>query len=577
MLWKLLVQYLKPHWKLLVGVVVFQVLQVVATLFLPTLNADIIDNGVIPGDTTYILQTGALMLVITLGQIVAAVIAVYFGAKAAMALGRDLRAAVFSRVGAFSEREVASFGAPSLITRSTNDVQQVQMLVLTSATMMVAAPLLSVGGVIMAMQQDVQLSWIIAVSVPVLLIGIFLIVSRMVPLFRVMQVRIDGVNRVLREQLTGIRVVRAFVREPIETARFADVNDQVTDSALRTGRLMALMFPTVMVVLNASSIAVIWFGAFRIDSGSMQVGTLIAFLSYLMQILMAVMMATFMVVMIPRASVSGDRIAEVLNTDSSVVPPEHPITETNESGEVELNEVGFAYPNAEFPVLTDVSFLAKPGQTTAIIGSTGSGKSTLINLIPRLFDATAGTVLFDGVDVRQLAPEVLWGQIGLIPQKPFLFSGTVRSNLQYGKHDATDDEMWEALTVAQAADFVRAMTGALDAEISQGGSNVSGGQRQRLAIARALIKKPRLFVFDDSFSALDLKTDAALRAALKKHIGTATVIMVAQRVSTIKEADQILVIEDGTIVGRGTHDELLASSATYQEIVESQLSAEEVA
>lgn len=577
MLWKILVEYLKPHWKLLVGVVVFQVLQVAATLYLPALNADIIDNGVITGDTEYILRIGAVMLVITLAQIVAAVVAVYFGAKAAMALGRDLRAAVFSRVGTFSEREVAGFGAPSLITRSTNDVQQVQMLVLTSATMMVAAPLLSIGGVIMAMQQDVELSWIIAVSVPVLLLAVFLIVSRMVPLFRVMQVRIDGVNRVLREQLTGIRVVRAFVREPVETRRFADVNDQVTDSALRTGRLMALMFPTVMVVLNASGVAVIWFGAFRIDAGSMQVGTLIAFLSYLMQILMAVMMATFMVVMIPRASVSGDRIAEVLHTQSSVVPPTHPITETNGSGEVVLERVGFAYPNAELPVLTDISFVAKPGQTTAVIGSTGSGKSTLINLIPRLFDATEGTVRFDGVDVRELAPEVLWGEIGLIPQKPFLFSGTVKSNLQYGKPDASDEELWRALEIAQAKAFVMAMPGGLDAEISQGGSNVSGGQRQRLAIARALVKQPRLYVFDDSFSALDLKTDAALRQSLKQNMGSATVIMVAQRVSTIKNADQILVIEDGRIVGRGTHEQLLEASETYREIVDSQLSAEEAA
>lgn len=577
MLWKLLVEYLRPHWKLLVGVVVFQLIQVAATLYLPTLNADIIDNGVITGDTAYILQVGALMLAITLGQIIAAVIAVYYGAKAAMALGRDLRAAVFSKVGAFSEREVAGFGAPSLITRSTNDVQQVQMLVLTSATLMVAAPLLSIGGVFMAMQQDVELSWIIAVSVPVLLLAVFLIVRRMVPLFRQMQVRIDGVNRVLREQLTGIRVVRAFVRESIETERFADVNAQVTDSALRTGRLMALMFPAVMIVLNASSIAVIWFGAFRIDAGSMQVGTLIAFLSYLMQILMAVMMATFMVVMIPRASVSGDRIAEVLDTNSSVLPPEHPITVTNGTGEVELTDVGFSYPNAEFPVLTDITFTAKPGETTAIIGSTGSGKSTLINLVPRLFDATAGTVRFDGVDVRELAPELLWGQIGLIPQKPFLFSGTVRSNLQYGKPDATEAEMWEALEVAQAKDFVMAMPAGLDSEIAQGGSNVSGGQRQRLAIARALVKQPQLYVFDDSFSALDLKTDAALRAALRKNMGSATVLMVAQRVSTIKDADQILVIDDGKIVGRGTHEQLIAESETYREIVESQLSAEEAA
>lgn len=577
MLWKLIRHYLRPHWRLLVGVVVFQLVQVAAQLYLPLLNADIIDNGVVTGNTAYILNLGGVMLVITLAQIAAAIVAVYFGAKASMALGRDLRGAIFTRVGYFSEREVASFGAPSLITRSTNDVQQVQMLVLMGATMLVSAPLMSIGGVIMAMQQDIGLSWIIAVSVPVLLVAVLLLVTRMVPLFRLMQVRIDGVNRVLREQLTGIRVIRAFVREPVETNRFAEVNDLVTDSALRTGRLMALMFPTVMLVLNASGVAVIWFGAFRIEAGSMQVGTLIAFLSYLMQILMSVMMATFVVVMIPRASVSGDRIGEVLETESSVVLAENPVTETDRSGRIELRDVEFAYPSADEPVLTDISFVANPGQTTAIIGSTGSGKTTLINLIPRLFDATDGTVLFDGVDVKLLSPDVLWAEIGLIPQKPFLFSGTVRSNLQHGKPNATDDEMWRALEIAQARSFVEAMDGGLDAAIAQGGTNVSGGQRQRLAIARALVKQPRLYVFDDSFSALDLKTDAALRGALKKNTSEATVVMVAQRVSTIMDADQILVIEDGRIVGRGTHDELLAESPTYQEIVASQLSAEEVA
>jgi ATP-binding cassette subfamily B protein len=577
MLWKLLVEYVKPHWRLLVGVIVFQLLQAVATLYLPTLNADIIDKGVALGDTAYILNVGALMLFLTFMQILTAIIAVYFGAKMAMAVGRDLRAAVFSRVGTFSQREVAGFGAPSLITRSTNDVQQVQMLVLMSATMLVSAPLLSIGGIIMAIQLDVELSWIIAVSVPVLLIAVSLIVSRMVPLFRKMQVRIDEVNRVLREQLTGIRVIRAFVRETSETDRFSDVNAAVTDSALRTGRLMALMFPTVMIVLNASGVAVIWFGAFRIESGSMQVGTLIAFLSYLMQILIAVMMATFMVAMIPRASVSGDRIAEVLATNTSVVLPEHPVTETDGSGRVEFRDVEFSFPLAEEPVLTEVSFIAHPGKTTAIIGSTGSGKSTLISLIPRLFDATAGSVIFNGVNVRELAPEVLWGDIGLIPQKPFLFRGTVRSNLQYGKPSATEEEMWRALTIAQAADFVRSMPDGLDSPIAQAGNNVSGGQRQRLAIARALIKEPAVYVFDDSFSALDLKTDAQLREALAKNIRGATVIMVAQRVSTIRDADQILVLEDGKIVARGTHESLLDSSETYREIVESQLSAEEVA
>jgi len=576
MLWMLLVQFVKPHWRLLIGVVVFQLIQAVATLYLPLLNADIIDNGVTRGNTAYILNIGALMLLLTVLQIVAAIIAVYFGAKMAMAVGRDLRAAVFSRVGTFSQREVAGFGAPSLITRSTNDVQQVQMLVLMSATMLVSAPLLSIGGVIMAVRLDVGLSWIIAVSVPVLLIGVSLIVSRMVPLYRKMQVRIDEVNRVLREQLTGIRVIRAFVRESEETDRFTDVNAAVTDSALRTGRLMALMFPTVMIVLNASGVAVIWFGAFRIESGSMQVGTLIAFLSYLMQILIAVMLATFMVAMIPRASVSGDRIAEVLATNTSVVLPAHPITQTDGSGRVEFRDVAFSFPLAEAPVISDISFTAHPGKTTAIIGSTGSGKSTLISLIPRLFDATAGSVVFNGVNVRELAPEVLWADIGLIPQKPFLFRGTVRSNLKYGKPSATEEEMWRALTIAQAADFVQAMPDGLDSEIAQAGNNVSGGQRQRLAIARALVKEPAVYVFDDSFSALDLKTDSLLREALAHNISDATVIMVAQRVSTIRDADQILVVEDGKIVARGTHESLIETSETYREIVESQLSAEEV-
>ncbi|TFC80876.1 ABC transporter ATP-binding protein [Cryobacterium sp. TmT2-59] len=577
MLWKLLVKYLRPYWRLLAAVVFFQLVQSIASLYLPTLNADIIDEGVAKGDTGYILQTGGLMLAITLLQILAAITAVYFGAKAAMALGRDLRGAVFTRVGEFSEQEVTRFGAPSLITRSTNDVQQVQMLVLMTSTLMVSAPILSIGGVIMAIRQDVQLSWLIAVSVPVLLIGVGLIIVRMVPLFRLMQTRIDTVNRVLREQLTGIRVIRAFVREDVESARFGRANEDVTDTALRAGRLMALMFPVVMLVLNVSSVAVIWFGAFRIQDGSMQVGTLIAFLSYLMQILMAVMMATFMAVMIPRATVSADRIGEVLDTPSSVRPPAHPINETVGQGELELVDVGFAYPGAEQPVLRNVSFLVHSGETTAIIGSTGSGKTTLVNLLPRLFDATSGKVLVDGVDVRELKPDLLWGHIGLVPQKPYLFSGTVRSNLLYGKPDATEEELWRALTIAQAKDFVQEMEDGLDAPISQGGTNVSGGQRQRLAIARALVKRPELYIFDDSFSSLDLATDARLRAALRTGTDGATMVIVAQRVSTIIDADQILVLEGGRIVGRGTHEQLLESNQTYQEIVSSQLTAEEAA
>lgn len=577
MLWKLLVQYLRPHRRLLIAVVVFQLAQSIASLYLPTLNADIIDEGVAKGDTGYILGTGSLMLLITLLQIACSVTAVYFGAKAAMGLGRDLRGAIFTRVGEFSEQEVTRFGAPSLITRSTNDVQQVQQLVLMTCTLMVAAPILSIGGVIMAVRQDAQLSWLIAVSVPVLLVAVGLIVTRMVPLFRKMQVRIDTVNRVLREQLAGIRVVRAFVREDMETERFASANQDVTEMALRAGRLMALMFPVVMLVLNVSSVAVIWFGSFRIDDGSMQVGTLIAFLSYLMQILMSVMMATFMAVMIPRAAVSADRIGQVLETESSVRPPKNPVTETAGRGELELLDVGFAYPGAEQPVLNGISFQARAGQTTAIIGSTGAGKTTLVNLLPRLFDASSGSVRIDGVDVRELHPDLLWGHIGLVPQKPYLFSGTVRSNLLYGKPDATEEELWRALSIAQAQDFVEEMEGGLDAPISQGGTNVSGGQRQRLAIARALVKQPELYIFDDSFSSLDTATDARLRQALKRHTSGATMVIIAQRVSSIADAEQILVLDDGRLVGRGTHDELLETSETYREIVSSQLAAEEAA
>ena len=583
MLWKLLVRYLQPQRRLLIAVVVFQLAQSIASLYLPTLNADIIDLGVAKGDTGYILRVGSLMLVITLLQIACAVTAVYFGAKAAMGMGRDLRGAIFTRVGGFSEQEVTQFGPASLITRSTNDVQQVQQLVLMSATLMVAAPMLSIGGVVMAVRQDAQLSWLIAVSVPVLLAGVAVIISRMVPLFRLMQLRIDAVNRVLREQLAGIRVVRAFVREDLETERFAGANGDVTDTALRAGRLMALAFPVVMLVLNVSSVAVIWFGSFRIEDGSMQVGTLVAFLSYLLQILMSVMMATFMAVMIPRAAVSADRIGEVLETESSVRPPEHPVRFAGDAsggtarGELEMRGVGFAYPGAERPVLSGVSFTAAAGRTTAVIGSTGSGKTTLVNLMPRLFDATSGSVLMGGVDVRELHPDLLWGHIGLVPQRPYLFSGTVRSNLLYGKPDATEEELWHALATAQAEDFVRRMDGGLDAPVSQGGTNVSGGQRQRLAIARALVKRPELYIFDDSFSSLDTATDARLRQALRRDTAGATLVIIAQRVSSIADADQILVLDGGRIVGRGTHSQLLETSETYREIVSSQLAAEETA
>jgi ATP-binding cassette subfamily B multidrug efflux pump len=577
MLGRILVRYLRPYWPLLIAVVVFQAGQSIASLFLPALNADIIDRGVATGDTGYILSTGGLMLLVTLAQIVCSIVAVYFGAKVAMAFGRDVRGSIFERVGAFSEREVSTFGAASLITRTTNDVQQVQMLVLMSCTMLAATPIMAVGGVVFALQEDLTLSWIMVIAVPVLLIAVGLIVARMTPQFRKMQERIDAVNRVLREQLTGIRVVRAFVREPVERARFADANAAVTDTAMRAGRLFALMFPIVMLVLNVSSVAVLWFGAYRIEDGSLQVGSLTAFLSYLIQILMAVMMATFLAFLLPRAAVSGDRIGAVLATESSVVPPTSPVTALRGTGMVELRDATFAYPGAEQPVLRDVSFTAVPGRTTAIIGSTGSGKTTLVNLLPRLFDATGGAVLVDGVDVRELDPDLLWGRIGLVPQRAYLFSGTVASNLRYGNPDATDEELWRALEIAQGREFVEAMPEGLDAPIAQGGTNVSGGQRQRLAIARALVKRPEIYVFDDSFSALDTATDARLRAALAREVGDATMIVVAQRVSTIVDADQIIVLEDGAIVGRGTHDELLASSPEYHEIVASQLSAEEAA
>ncbi|HEX9099801.1 MAG TPA: ABC transporter ATP-binding protein [Candidatus Dormibacteraeota bacterium] len=577
MLIKLLRTYLRPYTNALLAVVALQLVATMASLYLPSLNADIIDKGVARGDTGYILNTGGWMLLVTFVQITCSVGAVYFGARAAMAFGRDVRSAIFHRVGTFSGREVAQFGAPSLITRNTNDVQQVQMLVLMTATLMVSAPIMCVGGIIMALRQDVGLSWLMAVSIPVLVIAIALIVVRMVPLFRAMQARIDVVNRVLREQLSGIRVVRAFVREHDEAERFAEANAALTSTALHAGRLMVLIFPTVMLILNASSVAVLWFGAGRVDSGEMQIGALTAFLMYLMLILTSVMMATFMAIMIPRAAVSSDRISEVLNTESSVIPPEHPVREVHSRGELELRDVGFRYPGAAAPVLQNISFRARAGQTTAVIGSTGAGKTTLISLVPRLFDATSGDVLIDGVGVRDLDPEMLWSRIGLVPQKPYLFTGTVASNLRYGNPQATDAELWQALDVAQAADFVRAMPGGLEARIAQGGTNVSGGQRQRLAIARALVRQPEIYLFDDSFSALDLATDARLRAALRPHTAQATVVIVSQRVSTVSDADQIVVLDDGAIVGLGRHEELLKTCPTYVEIVQSQLAAEPAA
>ena len=574
LLLRLLRARLRPYRPQLTLVVLLQFIGTMAALYLPSLNADIIDSGVATGDTGYITRTGMVMLAVSLVQILCSAAAVYVGARTAMSFGRDLRAAVFHQVGTFSSREVQLVGASSLITRTTNDVQQVQMLVLMTATMMVAAPIMMVGGVLMAMREDLGLSWLLAVCVPMLFLAVGFVISRMIPGFRLMQTRIDSVNRILREQITGIRVVRAFVREPYETRRFGRANDDLTQVAISTGRWMATMFPTVMLILNVSSVAVLWFGGHRVDDGSMQVGALTAFLAYLVQILMAVMMATFMLVMVPRASVCADRIVEVLDTETSVEPPAEPVTSLDGRGELELRGVRLTYPGADEPVLRDVSFTAHPGQTTAVIGSTGAGKTTLVSLVPRLFDVTGGAVHVDGVDVRALDPQLLWSRIGLVPQKAFLFTGTVASNLRYGKPDATEAEMWEALEIAQARDFVEAMPGGLDAPITQGGTNVSGGQRQRLAIARALIRRPAIYLFDDSFSALDLATDARLRAALAPVTTESTVVVVAQRVSTIIDADQILVLEDGEVVGRGTHDELLGTCSTYQEIVRSQLTAE---
>jgi ATP-binding cassette, subfamily B, multidrug efflux pump len=573
---QLLRGHLRPYRRPLLAVVALQLGSTIASLYLPSLNADIIDRGVATGDSGYIMRTGGWMLGVTVLQIACSVAAVWFGARTAMAFGRDVRTSVFSRVGTFSAQEMARFGAPSLITRTTNDVQQVQMLVVMSCTLMIGAPIMCVGGIILALREDVGLSWLVLVCVPVLVLSIGGIVVRMVPQFRAMQVRIDSVNRVLREQLTGIRVVRAFVRERYELSRFAAANTRLTDTSLRAGRLQALIFPTVMLILNVSSVAVLWFGAGRVESGEIQVGALTAFLLYLTLILMSVMMATFMAIMIPRASVCADRIMEVVATDSSIAPPAAPLTDVPAVGELEFRDVELSYPGAAAPVLRGVSFRAEPGRTTAIIGSTGAGKSTLLSLVPRLLDVTGGAVLVDGVDVRELAPDELWDRIGLVPQKSFLFSGTVASNLRYGRPEATDEELWEALGIAQARDFVSALPDGLAAPVTQGGTNLSGGQRQRLAIARALVRRPRIYLFDDSFSALDLATDARLRAALRPWTRDAAVVIVAQRVSTIADADQIVVLDDGRVAGLGTHEELLATCPPYQEIVESQHAVETV-
>ncbi|MRH86068.1 ATP-binding cassette domain-containing protein [Nocardia sp. SYP-A9097] len=576
MLIRLLRTFLAPYRKQLAGVVVLQLISVIAMLYLPSLNADIIDNGVTKGDIGYIWSTGLMMLAVTGVQIIAQGISVYLGAQAAMAAGRDMRAALLHRVGTFSAREVGVFGAPSLITRNTNDVQQVQLLVLMSATILVMAPIMCVGGVIMALRESLGLSWLLLIAVPALGLAMALIIARMVPGFRRMQERIDAVNRVLREQITGIRVVRAFVRERQEAWRFGVANTELTEQSLYVGRYMALMFPLVMLISNVTAVGVIWFGGHNIDDGTMQIGSLTAMLSYIMQILTAVMMASFLAMMAPRAAVSAERIGGVLETDSSVTEPRLPQAFKEDPAIVDLAFAEFKFPGAEKPVLQAIRFRTEPGTTTAIVGATGAGKTTLVNLIPRLIDVTDGAVYVGGTDVRHIELESLRNQIGLVPQKAYLFSGTVGSNLRYGKPDATDEELWHALEIAQAADFVREMPQGLETPVAQGGTTVSGGQRQRLAIARALVRKPRIYLFDDCFSALDVATDVRVRDALRPETSDASVIIVAQRISTIREADQIVVLEDGAMAGIGTHDQLLRDCKEYREIVESQFSVEEV-
>jgi ATP-binding cassette subfamily B protein len=575
----LLKTYLKPYWKQITLVVALVTTQAVANLYLPNLNADIINNGVAKGDTAYIMNIGGVMLGAALLMGVAAVIAVYWGSKTSMAFGRDVRAAIFKKVQTFSQQEVNIFGAPSLITRNTNDVQQVQMMVFFALNMIISAPIMAVGGVIMALREDVPLSGILVVIIPLMAAIIGAIVVKAMPLFRAMQVKIDRVNQVMREKLSGVRVIRAFVRSDYERERFDAANRDLTHTALSVNRIMAFMMPALFGIMNLSMVAIMWFGGQRIAAAvnPMPIGNLTAFLTYIVQILFSVMMATIMFVMVPRAAVSADRIQAVLKTAPSVNDPETPALESETKGSIDFDGVEFRYPGAEQPVLYDISFSASPGEVTAIIGSTGSGKSTLINLIPRLYDATGGSIRIDGVDIRDMKRDDLWRKIGFVPQKAFLFSGTVASNLRYGKEDATDEEIWHALAVAQAKKFVSELPEGIEAPIAQGGTNVSGGQRQRLAIARALVKDPEVYVFDDSFSALDFKTDSMLRAALRHEITHATTIIVAQRVSTILHADRIVVLDGGRVVGIGTHAELMKTCPTYSEIVYSQLTQEEIA
>ncbi len=574
---RLLTTYLRPYWRSLLVVVALLTVQAIANLYLPNLYADIIDNGVAKGDTTYIMHTGALMLGVTLLLGITSIIAIYYASRTAMAFGRDVRDAVFRKVLAFSQVETNIFGAPSLITRNTNDVQQVQMVIVMALTVMILAPIMAVGGVIMALREDVPLSSILVIIVPLMAIVLGSLVSRAMPLFRAMQVKIDRINRVMREYLEGVRVIRAFVRTGHEEQRFDDANADLTDTTLRVQRLFALMIPSLFLIMNLSSVAIMWFGGLRINNGDMPIGNLMAFLQYVMQILFSVMMATVMFVMVPRAAASAERISAVLDTPISLHDPEQPAPAPAALGTVEFRDVEFRYPGAEDAVLREISFVARPGTTTAIVGATGSGKSTIVNLLPRFYDATSGSVLIDGVDVRDIRQEDLWHLMGLVPQRAYLFSGTVGTNLRYGNEQATDEDLWHALTIAQAREFVSAMPDQLDAPIDQGGTNVSGGQRQRLAIARAIVKRPRIYVFDDSFSALDFKTDSALRLALREETRDATVFIVSQRVGTIMHADQIVVLDSGTIAGIGTHEELMETCETYREIVYSQLTREEAA